>query len=135
MGTKKLKNPFQIGRPKLDPVHSALLRNASLALAEYNGQKEARRLLGGDKEARRCADEMDDAREIWMWGLFAVILHRKYRFTAKKISEILGEVQALHNELYEASMDEEDLKRNIYNTVKAEVGLSIFDDDMGGHNA
>ena len=129
MGKKKFRNPFQIGNRS--KTEARIMMASDLALTEYNARKEARRIMGVDKEVIARDEEQNSAREIWMWGLFAVVLHRRYKFTAKKISEILVDIQNIHNELSEQAQDSEDEKRLIFKVVKEEVGLSIFDDDIG----
>lgn len=130
MGTKKFRNPFQSRRQQMDPRTAKILLESSAALAEYNARTHTRRELAQNEEILQRINRTDADREIWMWGLFAVVLHRRYRFTAPKISEILSDVQNLHNELYDNSMDDIDLKKLIYNTVKDEVGLEIYDTDV-----
>lgn len=130
MGTKKFRNPFKTRRQMIDPGAAKILLESSAALQEYNARVHTRREMAQNEEIQRTIDLTDANREIWMWGLFAVTLHRRYRFTAPKIAEILSDVQNLHNELYDRSMDEDDLRRLIYETVRDEVGLEIYDTNV-----
>lgn len=130
MGKKKFRNPFQIGKRVPTKEAAQLMPESNAALAEYNARVHTRKQMAMNDELIQLADERDAKREVWMWGLFAVVLHRRYRFTAPKISEIFEEVQALHNELYNTSESEEELVTKLFGMVDKEVGLSIYDDDL-----
>lgn len=115
----------------MSPAAARILLESNAAMEEYKARVLVRNEMARNDEVIALTNKTDSERETWMWGLFAVVLKRRYKFTAPKIAEILSDVQALHNELYEQAEDEEDAKRLIYEVVKDEVGLSIFDDDMG----
>lgn len=128
MGKKKLKNPYTI--------HSAagkkagVLIESSLALKEYEAKMKARRELAINKEILDMTEQRDAFQENWMWGLFALVLHRRYHYTAGKIAEILTEVQTLHNDIYDGTRSYEETDRIIVDMVKDEVGLDITSADL-----
>lgn len=120
MGKKKLKNPFHIGKP-INPVKLA----SDMALAEYRERKRTRKELATNEEILRMMDTRDEWNEQWMWGLFAIVLHRRYKFTSSKLAEIFGEIQALHNEIYDDTLDYEEVDRIVKQMVQDEIGMDI----------
>lgn len=120
MGKKKLKNPFLIKKP-IDQVRAA----SGIALADYQARKRAQKELATNEEIQYMMDTRDEWNEQWMWGLFCVVLHRRYKFTPGKLSEILGEIQALHNELYDMTLDYEEVDKIVKRMAKEEAGVDI----------
>jgi len=120
MGKKKLKNPFLIKKP-IDPVRAA----SGIALADYQARKRAQKELATNEEIQYMMDTRDEWNEQWMWGLFCVVLHRRYKFTPAKLTEILGEIQALHNELYDMTLDYEEVDKIVKRMAKEEAGVDI----------
>lgn len=126
-GTKKFRNPFQIGK---DIRRQDLEIQNALAAADWKVRRATREVLATNEEIQLMADKRDAHNEMWTWGLFAIILHRRYRFTSRTIESILAQVQQLHNELYDGSVSQEECTEKIYNLVKEETGLTLLDDDM-----
>lgn len=120
MGRKKLKNPFQIRKP-INPVKLA----SDIALADYQARKRTQKELATNEEILRMMDTRDEWNEQWMWGLFAVVLHRRYRFTPAKLVEIFGDIQALHNEIYDDTLDYAEVDKIVKEMVRDEIGLGI----------
>lgn len=120
MGRKKLKNPFLIKKP-LNPVMVA----SGIALADYQARKKAQKELATNEEIQYMMDTRDEWNEQWMWGLFAIVLHRRYKFTSSKLAEIFGEIQALHNEIYDDTLDYEEVDRIVKRMVQDEIGMDI----------
>lgn len=120
MGRKKLKNPFLIKKP-INPVMVA----SGIALADYQARKRTQKELATNEEIQYMMDTRDEWNEQWMWGLFCVVLHRRYKFTPAKLTEILGEIQALHNELYDMTMDYEEVDKIVKRMAKEEAGVDI----------
>ena len=127
MGRKKLKNPFVIG----NPARRALIEESSLALSEYNARKQTRIALAENEEIVNNIEVRDSYQEVWMWGIMALVLHRRYKWTAKTITTILQQVQDLHNEMYDGSQEWKTMERKINALVWEEVGIKIHDDNMG----
>ena len=127
MGRKKLRNPFVIG----DPAHRELILESRLAMQEYNARKHTRVMIAENEEIINNIEVRDSYQEVWMWGIMALVLHRRYRWTAKTIATILQQVQELHNELYDGSQDWKRLEREINDLVWNEVGIRIHDDNYG----
>lgn len=109
-----------------------MILESSVALAEYNARKQARVIRGTNKEIIAQDKETDDAREIWQWGLMAVVLHRRYRFTAPKVVEILNDIQALHNELWDPELGTPEQTAKILKFVDDEVGLEMLGEEWEG---
>lgn len=122
MGRLKLKK-------KDRPVNVGVSNAALVAMEVYKEQMRTRKELAQNAEILNMMDRVDSNREMWMWGLFAIVLHRRYRYTAKTLCEILSEVQALHEELYDAGMTGEQLVRHICEICKTETGLDLVNDD------
>lgn len=120
MGKKKLKNPFLIKKP-LNQVMVA----SGIALADYQARKRTQKELATNEEIQYMMDTRDEWNEQWMWGLFCVVLHRRYKFTPAKLTEILGEIQALHNELYDMTLDYEEVDKIVKRMAKEEAGVDI----------
>lgn len=120
MGRKKLKNPFLIKKP-LNPVMVA----SGIALADYQARKRTQKELATNEEIQYMMDTRDEWNEQWMWGLFAIVLHRRYKFTSSKLAEIFGEIQALHNEIYDDTLDYEEVDRIVKRMVQDEIGMDI----------
>lgn len=127
MGRKKLKNPYVIG----NPARRALIEESSLALSEYNARKQTRIALAENEEIINNIEVRDSYQEVWMWGIMALVLHRRYKWTAKTITTILQQVQDLHNEMYDGSQEWKTMERKINALVWEEVGIKIHDDNMG----
>lgn len=124
---KKKDRPYE--RRSIDlGVHNAV----SLAMAEYNAKKRARIMLTENAEILKKITAVDADRELWMWGCMALVLHRKYRWTAATISKIFEEIQALHNDLYDDTLTDEELKRVIIGLCVDEIGLNMLDADNVG---
>lgn len=136
MGRKKLKNPFQIGQQRTH-AQARLVLESQAALAEYNAKVETRKAIATEKELIQEYADRDAWMEGWMYGCLAIILHRRYRFTAPKIAEILNEIQTLHNEIVHDNPDcetYEDVNRIVAKRVWDEVGMKVFDDNVAAHN-
>lgn len=136
MGKKKLKNPFQIGKQKT-PAQARVMIESQMALAEYNARMETRKAIATEEEMIEEYSNRDAWMEGWMYGCLAIVLHRRYRFTAKTISDILNEVQAVHNEIVCSNPDcetYEDVNRIVAQRVWDEVGMKVFDDNVTAHN-
>lgn len=98
---------------------------SGIALADYQARKKAQKELATNEEIQYMMDTRDEWNEQWMWGLFCVVLHRRYKFTPGKLSEILGEIQALHNELYDMTLDYEKVDKIVKRMAKEEAGVDI----------
>lgn len=136
MGRKKIKNPFQIGQ-QMTQAQARLVLESQAALAEYNAKVETRKAIATEKELIQEYADRDAWMEGWMYGCLAIVLHRRYRFTAPKITEILNEIQALHNEVVHNNPDcetYEDVNRIVAKRVWDEVGMKVFDDNVTAHN-
>lgn len=136
MGKMKLKNPFQIGQQRTH-AQERLVLESQAALAEYNAKVETRKAIATEKELIQEYADRDAWMEGWMYGCLAIVLHRRYRFTAAKITDILNEVQALHNDIVCSNSDcetYEDVNRIVAKRVWDEVGMKVFDDNVTAHN-
>ena len=100
-----------------------------IAMAEYKARKDAREQLARNEECIKVIDRADDHREMWMFGIFALVLHRRYRYTSKTIEAIFSEVQELHNELYDMGLTDPELEQKVCEMVADEIGLQLVDDD------
>lgn len=130
MGKLKIKKknlPYRRGTIDVG-LHNAV----SLAMAEYKAQERARIQLAENEEILKKITAVDADRELWMWGCMAIVLHRKYRWTAATISKIFEEIQALHNELYDDTLTDEELKKVIIGLCVDEIGLNMLDADNVG---
>ena len=127
MGKLKIKKknlPYR--RSTIDVgLHNAV----SLAMAEYKAQERTRIQLAENEEILKKITDVDADRELWMWGCMALVLHRKYRWTANTITRIFGEIQDLHNELYDNTVTDEELKKVIIGLCVDEIGLNMLDID------
>lgn len=134
MGKKKFRNPFQIGKT---PSQARLILESQTALAEYNARMETRKAIATRDEMIEEYSNRDAWMESWMYGCLAIVLHRRYRFTAAKITDILNEVQALHNEIVCSNPDcetYEDVNRIVAQRVWDECRMKVFDDNVTSHN-
>ena len=100
-----------------------------IAMAEYKARKDAREQLARNEECIKVIDRADDHREMWMFGIFALALHRRYRYTSKTIEAIFSQVQELHNELYDMGLTDPELEKKVCEMVADEIGLQLVDDD------
>ena len=121
---KKKDKPYRRGAIDVG-LHNAV----SLAMAEYKAQERARTQLAQNAEIIKKINAVDADRELWMWGCMAIVLHRKYRWTAATIAKIFDEIQTLHNELYDSTMTDDELKKVIIGLCVDEIGLNMLDLD------
>ena len=136
MGKKKLKNPFQIGK-KRTPAQARIVLESQNALEVYNARMQTRKAIATEQEMIDEYSNRDAWMESWMYGCLAIVLHRRYRLRAPKITEILNEIQALHNEIVCNNPDcetYEDVNRIVAQRVMDEVGMKVFDDNVLAHN-
>ena len=98
---------------------------SDMALADYQARKRTRKELATNEEILRMMDTRDEWNEQWMWGLFAVVLRRRYRFTPAKLVEIFGDIQALHNEIYDDTLDYAEVDKIVKEMVRDEIGMDI----------
>ncbi len=108
----------------------AVNMESQIGLAEYRERKRVRLEMVRNREIVERIDARDSMQEIWMWGLFSLVLHRRYHWTAATIEKILSEVQRLHNDLWDQGETHEEISRKIIKMVEDEVGLKIWDEEM-----
>lgn len=123
MGRLKLKKPPT-------KTQSSIQTAAQLAMAEYKIRLQARRELAINEEIISLTDQRDMWNENWMWGLFAVVLHRRYHFEADEIVRIMNDVQSLHNEIYDGTLSYEETNQIVLDLARKEVGLDIESEDL-----
>lgn len=122
MSVKRLK-PLPKSKPKTINVGLAL----ALEVANYELQvkKQARRELAINKEVQAVTDSYRDDIENeatdWLYGSFALALHRKYGFGSKRIAALFDMLQDIKNELIAEGIDHE----KIWDMVRDEIGLDI----------
>lgn len=134
MGKKKYSNPFLTRRQQVAPAQTRIMLESNMAMAEYKQREYTRRMIASDDELKREYYNRDGWMESWMYGCMAVVLHRRYRFTAPKLVEIINEIQAFHEEVLHDHPEcetYEEVNRIIAERVEQECGMKVFDDNYG----
>lgn len=111
-------------------LNYAVAMESSLALAEYREKERVRVEMARNETIQKNIDQRDSYLENWMWSLFGVVLHRRYRLTGAKICEIFEEIQSIHNRLYDESESYEETNRRALEMLYKEVGINLDDLDM-----
>ena len=94
-------------------------------------------MIATDEELKWEYASRDAWMESWMYGCMAVILHRRYKFTAPKLVEIINDIQALHEQVLSEHPECEtyaDIDRYVSRIVWDECHMSVFDHDVLEHN-
>lgn len=121
---------LKLQKPSTVIPYNTIACESALALTEFNYRKKVRLKVATDDEAQKTLTERDAWHENWMWGCFALILHRRYRWRADTIASILSDVRDLHNEIMESTDDYDyaETDKMILQMVYEETGLDIAND-------
>lgn len=137
MGQKKFRNPYLTKRQQMDPAAARIVLASHAAMQEYNQRVHARKMIATDEELKREYAERDSWMESWLYGCMAVVLHRRYKFTAPKLVEILNEIQALHEQVmfdHPECENYAEVNKYIAQLVWDECHMKVFDNDFINHN-
>ena len=122
MGKLKAKNWQYQRKPMHDP---GLMAAIELANYQLKVRKQAIRVLEVNKEVQKHTKQhrydVEDEFTDWLFGAFALVMHRKYGFGAKRIAALFDDMQELREELQLEGVDH----RKIWDMVRDEVKLDI----------
>ena len=132
MGKLKAKDWRKTDKQR-HPVDLAVLNAVQLADYQLKVRKQAARVLAINEEVEKhtlqhrwdVEDEFTD----WLFGCFALVMHRKYGFGARRIAGLFDAMQEMRKELVDQGVDHE----RIWDMVRDEVHLDITTDG-GGEN-
>lgn len=97
----------------------------TMANKDYEQQREMRRVLIANKQAKiTCAQHLVDT-ENWFYASICLALHREFGFGSRRILRTIEIAQYIHNENVESGLTDSDL----WKMVKKETGLSLVDHD------
>lgn len=111
-----------IQRPTMAPGMAYAM---TMANRDFEMQKEMRRAMAADKQARlTCAQHLIDT-ENWFYACICLALHREFGFGSRRILRCIEIAQYIHNENVESGFTDRDL----WKIVDKETGIKMVDHD------
>lgn len=121
MGKKKCKD-WQYRKATKDPGLMIAVQNAAFQRRE---RERVARMLIVEEECVKAADEhrdeVEDEFTDWLFGCFALVMHRKYGFGARRIARLFDDMQEMRKELVAEGIEH----RMIWDMIRDEIGLDI----------
>lgn len=106
-------------------VDPGLMAAVEMANYQWQVKKAAVKEMTINKEIEKAVTqhryEVEDEFTDWMYGAFALALHRKCKFGAKRIASIFEYLQDIKNELIASGMN----AQKIWELVRDEIGLDV----------